>query len=340
VVLIGGLLGIWALGRRRAVLLYATLALYFVFAWIDRLGNWYQVIMPAYPLVLIGFAAGIARAIELLSSTISSTRNRLRLRAVLHAVVALALILLVALRMSRSLPGADNSDLEGDTGLRPGQAILSDEPADGAALVGDQLESVSLAYLTDIWMVRPDLHSVSTGEAAHLLASGELRVYSTFHGVSLFTADTGSSITPWSAGHGLVELRSAPTLHAPEVAHATEKDLGDGLKLLGYDLSADQRLLSLYWRASGIVSQDWSISVRPTSGGQYIHLDGGIAQVDSKHPVRGLYPTSQWVVGEVVRDDYSLDLTGQGGADGLRIVLYRQDDQGFVNLAEVDLVLG
>ena len=57
--LIAGSLGIAALGRRRAIMLYATLAIYLAFCWIDRLGNWYQVIMPAYALLAVGLGAGI-----------------------------------------------------------------------------------------------------------------------------------------------------------------------------------------------------------------------------------------------------------------------------------------
>ena len=56
--LIAGVLGIAAIGRRRAIMLYATLAIYLAFCWIDRLGNWYQVIMPAYALLAVGLGAG------------------------------------------------------------------------------------------------------------------------------------------------------------------------------------------------------------------------------------------------------------------------------------------
>ena len=58
IVLAGGMVGLWWLGRRRALFLYGTLAIYLVFCWIDRFGNWFQVIIPAYPLVVIGFAVG------------------------------------------------------------------------------------------------------------------------------------------------------------------------------------------------------------------------------------------------------------------------------------------
>ena len=38
-------------------MLYATLAIYLLFDWMYRCGNWYQVILPAYPLLLLGVAA-------------------------------------------------------------------------------------------------------------------------------------------------------------------------------------------------------------------------------------------------------------------------------------------
>jgi hypothetical protein len=56
--LVAGLAGLAALGRRRAVFLYTTVAIYLVFCWIDRFGNWYQVIMPVYALLALGLAAG------------------------------------------------------------------------------------------------------------------------------------------------------------------------------------------------------------------------------------------------------------------------------------------
>ena len=56
--LIVGLLGWATLGRRPAVSLYATFVLYLILCWVDRLGNWYQVIMPMYALLALGIAAG------------------------------------------------------------------------------------------------------------------------------------------------------------------------------------------------------------------------------------------------------------------------------------------
>ncbi|MDM8521040.1 hypothetical protein QUF64_13410, partial [Anaerolineales bacterium HSG6] len=58
-VLVGGLLGITCLGKRRAIFLYSTLAIYMLFCWAYRFGNWFQVIIPVYPIFLIGVAAGV-----------------------------------------------------------------------------------------------------------------------------------------------------------------------------------------------------------------------------------------------------------------------------------------
>lgn len=49
-----GLIGIWFLGRRRAGLMYFTLIIYLLFSYIDCCGNWFQVFMPMYPLLLLG----------------------------------------------------------------------------------------------------------------------------------------------------------------------------------------------------------------------------------------------------------------------------------------------
>jgi hypothetical protein len=51
-----GLVGLAALPRRLAIFLYSTAAIYLVFSWVDRLGNWYQVMMPVYAILVVGMA--------------------------------------------------------------------------------------------------------------------------------------------------------------------------------------------------------------------------------------------------------------------------------------------
>ncbi|MBI3959435.1 MAG: DUF2723 domain-containing protein, partial [Chloroflexi bacterium] len=58
-VLVIGLLGVGVLEKRLRLVLWGTLILYAVLCWVDRFGNWFQVILPAYPLVLMGAASAI-----------------------------------------------------------------------------------------------------------------------------------------------------------------------------------------------------------------------------------------------------------------------------------------
>ena len=56
-----GVAGIALLRKPLAFVLYTTLVIYLVFDWMYRCANWYQVILPAYPLVLLGLAAAAER---------------------------------------------------------------------------------------------------------------------------------------------------------------------------------------------------------------------------------------------------------------------------------------
>ena len=61
VLLVVGIVGWFLKGRRYALLFGVTAIIYFVFSYIDRYGNWYQVIMPMYPLVLLGAGISLAK---------------------------------------------------------------------------------------------------------------------------------------------------------------------------------------------------------------------------------------------------------------------------------------
>ncbi|MEE2645047.1 MAG: hypothetical protein VYD19_08950, partial [Myxococcota bacterium] len=58
--------------------------------------------------------------------------------------------------------------------------------------------------------------------------------------------------------------------------------------------------IELFWRAKKRVSGDWKIFVHIDSAGQRIHGDHA--------PVEGLLPTSDWKVGDLVRDEHHLNV--------------------------------
>ena len=53
-ILLAGLVGTAMLRGGVRLLVWGTLLLYLALCWVDRFGNWNQVIMPAYALLLLG----------------------------------------------------------------------------------------------------------------------------------------------------------------------------------------------------------------------------------------------------------------------------------------------
>jgi len=331
-----GLVGLGLLGRRRATLLTATLVLYSAFCWVDRLGNWYQVIMPAYPLLVLGVAAAAGRLWTAKGWGFGVRSGRAL--TLLRGGLMLALLALVGYRFALSHPRADCSQRPEDVGLRPGWAILADAPAPEGAVLGDHAENESLRYLTDIWGQRSDVTAVSSAQAAHLLAEGTHPVYATVGAAPLVWGEISPEVHFSSAGLALLELLGLPRTDIPEMQHAQRRDLGDGVRFLGYDLSSHGPSVALYWQACEPIRYDWSVSVRPTREGELLYGDQGLIQFDNQHPVHGLYPTSGWQLGEVVRDDYALALPPGTQADGITVVVYRPAGDGFENLGRIEVV--
>jgi hypothetical protein len=349
--LVIGLLGIALFARRRqdavarpgvdgrlTALLYGTLLLYAILCWVDRFGNWFQVILPAYPLILLGL-------MPVAQCTIS------RLARVRPELAALPLILLAAAilwRVDASLPAADSRSRSEDTALiRP--ALLLDQPLPlGAALFAEKADTLGLDYLINIWGLRPDLRVVSSPRADDVLAQGGI-VLATQTSVSLLLSEIIpdpslrlESLTPdWVALHTGAKLEASPQVRL-------DRAVGDGITLVGYSLErgptgapvlsgVEAPLdLTLYWQVAPDASpQDWSVSVRPLRGGALIHgVDGAPLQQDSAAPVHGLRPFSGLSPTEIVADSYRL--LGGVDLDGLQVVLYRAVGDGFENLAVVE----
>jgi len=112
-------------------------------------------------------------------------------------------------------------------------------------------------------------------------------------------------------------------------------DLGNGVRVRDAALvweREDRLRLTVYWEAAGELEEDYSVAVHlvsrdPPRGGEDV-----LAQADALNPVSGWYPTSLWASGEVVRDDYALDVPPGMAPAAVRIAMYRVDQGGtFVN---------
>ena len=68
--------------------------------------------------------------------------------------------------------------------------------------------------------------------------------------------------------------------------------------------------------------------------------DDLIAQADRAAPVYGWYPTSRWTAGEIVRDEYVIDVPDGKDARTVAVGLYTQDASGaFQNLGRAEIPL-
>jgi hypothetical protein len=115
------------------------------------------------------------------------------------------------------------------------------------------------------------------------------------------------------ASLGRVQVRGRPhQFDVPEIQHPLEARLGDGVLFLGYDLSSedvkpgDTLHLTLYWQALSEMQVSYTV---------FTHLldanEGTWGQMDSI-PLRSEAPTTSWVSGEVIADEY--DITVDAGA--------------------------
>jgi hypothetical protein len=90
---------------------------------------------------------------------------------------------------------------------------------------------------------------------------------------------------------------------------------GDGIRLLGYDLTAGQGItLTLMWQPERALQMDYTVFVHAVDAAGVV-----VGQGDSP-PVDNVYPTSSWRPGDVVRDVHVASLEGQAVA--LRVGLY------------------
>jgi len=334
--LIVGLLGWITLGRRRAIVLYASLALYLVVCWIDRLGNWYQVIMPIYGLLALGIGAGadwLGRRVGERENGRAGERESGRREKLLprsRSLVLLCLVGLLCYRAVISYPLANSHNRPDDTGLAPGWAILADAPPISTAVFGTAAEEAALNYLTQIWGQRPDLRTVTSDQARVVLSQGApLAVTQAI--LPLAPQEVSPEARYSALGRTLIALHREPNRSVPGGLQPWAHDFGAAMRLLGgkaeRNPATGEMVVRLAWEAKEKPAQDWSISVRLTQDGREI------AQVDQEHPVFGVYPTSRWSPGEVVNDAYPLKLPPDAKADGVTVILYRKTPEGgFVNL--------
>jgi 4-amino-4-deoxy-L-arabinose transferase-like glycosyltransferase len=124
--------------------------------------------------------------------------------------------------------------------------------------------------------------------------------------LTLFDAKTQAEVARGTLGSvSVVERRRS--FEIPTMQNVINADLGDQIRLLGYDLFAEPisdggRLqVTLYWQAQEAISGSYMV---------FVHLlahDGSVVAQSDGVPVGGAMPTHGWAAGEVAIDQHLLE---------------------------------
>ncbi|MFN3982110.1 MAG: protein O-mannosyl-transferase family [Caldilinea sp.] len=334
--LIIGVVGIALLGRKLAFVLYGTLVIYVIFNWMYRCGNWYQVILPAYPLVLIGAAAAFNRWEERFSG---------RSRWLGYASLAL-LIVAIVWRFDASWPEANSRNRPQDTALDRA-AVLLDQPLPAnAGLFAAVEDALALDYLISIWGVRPDLRVVSSLDAGQALRNGGV-VLTTMDAATVLLEELPVDVTPPRAPFSADWLALGDMPANAHIAERVDASVIDAVTLAGYTVTpaptgapviqaAPAVDVALFWQIKGAWPPSLGVSLRPTTAGAFIPdpATGSLFQRDATAPAQGLATSTP---DTPIADIHRVPMPN--GADGVMLIVYQVTDAGFENLLELPLAV-
>ncbi|MEX1020356.1 MAG: DUF2723 domain-containing protein [Litorilinea sp.] len=193
--LLAGLIGIAFLPRRTTFMLYTTLAIYLIFCWAYRLGNWYQVILPAYPFIMLGVAGLVARMEKWLDRVELPATGR----NICQAGILVALALALFWRVDASLPQVNSRNRPEDTALARAAILLTPELPANAALFAAVDDTLALQYLGRIWGLRADIKLLGRDQARAALQAGDT-VWVSWDSVQLLLDELWETTAVWDAG--------------------------------------------------------------------------------------------------------------------------------------------
>ena len=153
----------------------------------------------------------------------------------------------------------------------------------------------------------------------------------------------GQSLFLATAAPGVVEMSLTPPISAGNIRLNSDFDLGNGIRIrsVSVDELDDQQVqIIIYWEALQPITEDYSVAVHLVAQDPPQSELDLLDQADNAHPVAGFYPTTRWQVGEIVRDDYLINIPTESQPAAIRLGMYRTDpDEGFVNTPWLSLPL-
>ena len=144
----------------------------------------------------------------------------------------------------------------------------------------------------------------------------------------LLKESTGEEMEPIDASTvslGTVEIPPHPGLDPGSLGmeHTVSATISDQIQLLGYNITGGAEPgeilhLTIFWQCLADMKNDYKVFVH------VVDQQGNILAQKDGEPVTGFYSTSQWQVGEIIRDQYEIAFSDDSGiaATGLRIGMY------------------
>ncbi|MBN1873365.1 MAG: DUF2723 domain-containing protein [Anaerolineae bacterium] len=146
-----------------------------------------------------------------------------------------------------------------------------------------------------------------------------------------------------TAAPAITEMSLTPPLQVSDVPSTVALDLENGLSIRAATVvwdNAAQLWVTVYWEVLEPVDLDYSVAVHLVAQDPPLSGTDVLAQADANHPVETWYPTSRWEAGEIVRDNYLLEVPEAGSPVAVRIGMYRFDpESGFINSPWLSLPL-
>ena len=308
-ILIAGLAGLAQLERHQAGLAYGTLVAYLLFSYVDRNGNWFQVVMPAYAIIVLG-AAKLAHSLS------SRARHRREAAAVLSALLVIA----AGERLAANWPRADLRDRPNADALCPGLPVAQDletQSITTGRIVTTTDEAYSLQYIQTMYGYARGPVAVAPGRQA---AGADL-----VSREAVFLLDTTALLPrPQAVGQVLLgrDLDLGPSLQPQATLGPLAVAILDvQRRAQPAACGGDQLVVLLRWDVLKAPATDFIVSARPTVGGQRLYLSQKLVQ-DDHAPLWGLVPTASWRAGQAWQDSFTFRLPASLTPDSLELIAY------------------
>lgn len=175
------------------------------------------------------------------------------------------------------------------------------QEADGRGVVEQALRPVGGQYATSHWREGEMVRDWQDLTVPVTLPAGD-------YWLALRVVGTDGSVG--TATLGRVAVRGRPRVFAaPAVQHPADRKLGDGMRLIGYDLEESLLRpggavrLTLHWRAEGEMNRSYTV---------FVHLLDATGRVRAQQdsvPGAGALLTTGWAPGEYLDDHYQIPLS-------------------------------